>query len=853
MSIFKKQLLSFLLIGLVPALLGILILTYLNRDIMEKESLNFLKTVSKIEKRNIQNILDQNKERLRLVASRTQLRLSLKKHLEDPGGPHLEKINFIIIDALESIDDFKVISVIDRTGTIAASTDPGRIGTSPPQSPLHRRLESTEIFLDEGGRLRGQLSGPLSLDGEIIGTIVIETSLMDILKAVENTWDYGETTELLLASRTEDALRVITPLRFDRSGAGRSDENALKRLILAGQSMTPTDSVDYRGQEVIAVIRPFVGTDWSMVLKIDRSEAFQGLQKIETAFLFVVLSTMLLIVVMAVKISKSITTPLSNLSRSIQSIQQGDLPAKLPVDSRDEIGDLSQSFNAMTDSLSQTKQALVEKVEELRGEVARNQSILATAVDGIITIDHQGNVHTYNQAAERMFGYLPEDVIGSNVNRLMPPPFHGAHDKYISNYLSTGDKKIIGTGREVVGKRQDGTTFPMHLAVGEMTVNDDNFFVGILRDITEQVATHRQIESLTERQSLALEASKVGVWDWNITDDVLLWDDQMFQLYGISPDDFPGAYDAWMAGVHPEDRDNVQACIDLALAGTKKYDTEFRVVWPNKTVKNIRALATVLRDADDQPKRMLGVNWDITRYKQVLEELQHSNKELEQFAYISSHDLKAPLRAIDNLSKWIEEDSHETLSEASKGHLATLRGRVQRMSLLIEDLLRYSKIGHNKYAAQEVDVRQLLEEIVDLADVPEGFRITIRDPMPTLSTILPPLKQIFMNLIGNSIKHHHHPSRGTIVISSREQGDFYEFSVTDNGPGIPRESQKSVFNMFQTLNPRDTVEGSGMGLAFIDKITRVHGGSISLESEPQQGATFRVLWPKKIEESQDPV
>jgi signal transduction histidine kinase len=218
-------------------------------------------------------------------------------------------------------------------------------------------------------------------------------------------------------------------------------------------------------------------------------------------------------------------------------------------------------------------------------------------------------------------------------------------------------------------------------------------------------------------------------------------------------------------------------------------------------------------------------------------------KELEQFAYVTSHDLKAPLRGIANLATWLEEDLRGKLTEATREQLRLLRDRVQRMHALIEGLLEYSRIGKTAQSMVSVDTGKLLAEVIDLLAPPEGYTVDVAANMPTLHTDRLHLSQVFSNLIGNSIKYSQ-GEQGHAEVTAQERGEYYEFTVTDDGPGIAPEYHDKVFKMFQTLAVNDYGSNTGIGLALVKKIIEEHGGSISLESEEGSGATFRFSWPK---------
>lgn len=230
-----------------------------------------------------------------------------------------------------------------------------------------------------------------------------------------------------------------------------------------------------------------------------------------------------------------------------------------------------------------------------------------------------------------------------------------------------------------------------------------------------------------------------------------------------------------------------------------------------------------------------------------LKKLEISNQELDQFAYITSHDLKAPLRAIMNLAEWLEEDLAECIDESAREKLNLMRSRAQRMENLIIGILEYSRIGRVKNKLEVVDTRELIDEISKQLEYPPEFMIEIAPFMPKVSAYRIQLWQVFSNLIGNAVKHHHQ-NKGIISITAVEHEDFYEFSVADNGPGIDKEQHEKVFQIFQTLKPRDQFESTGVGLALVKKIIKQQGGDIRIKSELGQGATFIFTWPKQINE-----
>ncbi|MDJ0734327.1 MAG: ATP-binding protein [Nostocaceae cyanobacterium] len=224
--------------------------------------------------------------------------------------------------------------------------------------------------------------------------------------------------------------------------------------------------------------------------------------------------------------------------------------------------------------------------------------------------------------------------------------------------------------------------------------------------------------------------------------------------------------------------------------------------------------------------------------------LNQKNREIDQFTYIASHDLKAPLRAIANLSQWLEDDLSGKIPPENEQQLQLLRSRVQRMENLLDGLLAYSRAGHNNSTDEVVDVGQLLTQVIDSLMSPTSFTIEVEPGMPTLTTNKrSQLTQVFTHLISNAIEHHH-GCDGHIRISVQDQGEVYQFIVSDDGPGIAPEYHEKIFRMFQTLEARDQKENAGVGLSIVKKILDSEGGQITVKSQPGCGSSFCFSWHK---------
>jgi signal transduction histidine kinase len=231
------------------------------------------------------------------------------------------------------------------------------------------------------------------------------------------------------------------------------------------------------------------------------------------------------------------------------------------------------------------------------------------------------------------------------------------------------------------------------------------------------------------------------------------------------------------------------------------------------------------------------------KLKEYTVHLEKTNRELDKFASIVSHDLKAPLRAIGNLTDWIEEDAGATFNADTRSNFNTIKQRVKRMEDLIQAILDYSKADRKEGEEIKVDTRKLVDDSIDFIGRPEKTKFVIEKKMPVIKTDQTRLSQVFTNLIGNAIKYNNNPNP-EISISAQERENDWLFSIKDNGPGIDKKFHEKIFVIFQTLNRRDDVESTGVGLAIVKKIVEDQGGSIWVESEVGQGADFKFLWPK---------
>ncbi len=299
-------------------------------------------------------------------------------------------------------------------------------------------------------------------------------------------------------------------------------------------------------------------------------------------------------------------------------------------------------------------------------------------------------------------------------------------------------------------------------------------------------------------------------------------------------------------------KDEIQAILLVARDITERKQTEAELQSHQSRLEDAitertRELEKRVADVERLNRAMTNLLEDLQasnrRLARTSEQLQSANEELNDFAYVVSHDLKAPLRGITQISNWLNQDYADVLDDEGRNMLRLMVGRAKRMHDLIEGILQYSRVGRIREREKEIDLNALIEDILKSLAPPETVTVEIQSELPVVQGEETPLRQVFQNLISNAIKFLDKPE-GWVTIRSKDQGTKWRFSVTDNGPGIAEKYHDKVFQMFQTLVPRDEYESTGVGLALVKKIVKMWGGQVWLESTLGEGSTFYFTFPK---------
>ena len=494
-------------------------------------------------------------------------------------------------------------------------------------------------------------------------------------------------------------------------------------------------------------------------------------------------------------------------------------------------------------------------------ETLRKQAqMLDLANDTIAVLDLNGAISYWNLGAKWLYGWRKSQAIGKNIHELLQTEWTQPVEVIQKVFFERGSWQ-----GELVRTKADGTKITV---ASRWTLQHDDqdkpvAILEISNDISDRKRSEIALAQSAQRFRATFEQAAVGMAQATVEGKFLLVNQKLCEILGYSRQEL--VEKRFQEITWPGDLANEEGLVRQLLAGEiENYSLEKRyirkdgeLVWANLTVSLLREqngtqfLMGVVEDIRERKQaeeslrlRAEELSWTAQMLAKTTNVLRKRNQELDQFAYVVSHDLKAPLRAIANLSSWIEEDLSDSMTEDTVHQMNLLRGRVHRMEGLIEGLLQYSRVGRIEVPSEMVKVEKLLAEIIDSLAPPSGFDVKVEPGMPTFVTEKLPLQQVFSNLISNAIKHNRRES-GYVKISVKELDDFYEFSVADDGPGIAPQYHDKVFVIFQTLEARDKVENTGIGLSLVKKIVEGQGGTISLESAEGEGATFRFTWPKQ--------
>lgn len=471
------------------------------------------------------------------------------------------------------------------------------------------------------------------------------------------------------------------------------------------------------------------------------------------------------------------------------------------------------------------------------------QSLIEAAPDGMLAIDATGNIVFVNQRAEALFNYEKGDLQGKAIEILVPESLRAIHVQHRENYVKAPRTRLMGANQVLWGRRRNGSTFPVEISLSPVNTPQGPLFAAMVRDISERFT----LDESLKLNSRILEVMSEGVALIRVTDKTIAYANAKFdEIYNYSQGELLGQ-SAKILFSHNEAANQAFPPFDdgaFEVQSLKKGGIPF---WSR--------VNSTIYDHPKFGKVYVTVHQDITLSKLAAlalqkqsKDLARSNADLEQFAYMTSHDLREPLRMIASYVELLTLRYKDRLDDSAQTYVKYIVDAVTRMDRLISDILSYSRVGRGEFEIKNVELSEPLEAALKALEVKiKESKATIQiDPLPRVRANPLLIAQVFQNLIDNAIKFRKPDRLPQIHISCQHTDFFWEISVADNGIGIdPLYSQKlfELFELFQRLNAPKAVSGSGIGLALCKKIVERHGGQIKMESKLGHGTVFTFSIP----------
>ena len=499
----------------------------------------------------------------------------------------------------------------------------------------------------------------------------------------------------------------------------------------------------------------------------------------------------------------------------------------------------------------------VELRQAIEAELARRTrqtldlftAIFESSPTAALLIGSGGEIRMINDRAQRLFGYARDELVGQSIERLVPQHLRASHRGLRSGFRTDSRTRVMGAGAQLYASRSNGSVFPVEIVLSVMPpslVAAGSLYQISVIDVTEQRERELEIRRIRDRlQSVTAHMpAMIGYWNRELVCEFA--NEGFRRWFGLAPEDLVGMSMRELLGAERFELE--QPRLQAVLAGQEQhFDGRMRGVDGTEGYLDSRYLPDI--DEAGGIRGFYVFATDITELhaaqltlSQVNAELVLTNRELDDFVYTASHDLRAPLRAIASLSSFTLEDDR-SLGTETVGRVQMIQSRARRMQSLLDDVLTYARAGRDRQqSGQLTSADRLVEDVVALLSLPSSCVVTMDPSLATCQVRPNPLTQVFQNLIGNAVKHHDRQNVA-IRVGAVERGDTLRFSVADDGPGIPPEYREHVFEMFSTLRPRDAVEGSGMGLALVRKLVRNAGGSCGITGSEGRGTEVWFDWP----------
>lgn len=485
----------------------------------------------------------------------------------------------------------------------------------------------------------------------------------------------------------------------------------------------------------------------------------------------------------------------------------------------------------------------------------KTRLIMNAALDAIICMDKRGLITFWNPQAEKIFGWHAEEVMGKLLSEtIIPLEFREKHNRGLAAYAKSGQGQVLNTILELSAINKNNTEFPIELTVLPIRQGNEEFFCAFVRDITGRKMAEQQLTLSKERYDTIAKATNDVIYEWDIVKNLNYWGEGYESLFGHKRTGDTMPSETWVENLHPEEKEKLFASVYEAFANKRtSMMREMRFRCADGSYKTVFDKLVIVYDEQDRPIRIVGAMQDITERKKIetsiinlneelnkrAEELATSNSELEQFAYVVSHDLQEPLRMVSSFLQLLQKKYDGQLDETAQQYIGFSVEGAERMKHLILDLLEYSRVNTSQEKRSTTNISDIITQVLDTyaCKIKESNATIKVSLMPTARVNSMQLTQLFQNLIGNALKYNR-SAQPEIEIGYKENSDSWQFFVKDNGIGIDPKFYERIFIIFQRLHTKNQFSGTGIGLAICKKIVEKHEGRIWVESEQGKGSTF---------------
>ncbi|WP_276500202.1 sensor histidine kinase [Terrimonas pollutisoli] len=478
----------------------------------------------------------------------------------------------------------------------------------------------------------------------------------------------------------------------------------------------------------------------------------------------------------------------------------------------------------------------------LREREEQIQTIFKAAPDAVIVIDHNGYVTQWNPKAESIFGWSSDEVKGKLLSdTIIPDRYREAHKTGLNRFLQTGKGPVIGKTVEIQAINKNNIELDISLSISPAISNGKYLFIGFVRDISEQKKAELKLKESEEKFHKAFRASAAGITITRLSDSTYIEvNDAFANITGYSKEELLNHSSTELGlVVDMEKREEI-----LQLIREHGSAKSFEMMIRNKSGKILDILASVETILLKGEKFAINIIYDITERKKAQRELETVNKELEAFSYSVSHDLRAPLRIIDGYTKAVMEDYAAKLDEEGNRLLGIITANAQRMGTLIDDLLHFSRLGRRELTIRRVDMNELVRSVIAGQHLVNTNNVTLHignlEPAWCDNSLI---QQVWVNFISNAIKYSREKEKPVIEITSVKTAHEVIYNVKDNGVGFDMKYVNKLFGVFQRLHRLEEFEGTGVGLALVQRIVSRHGGRVWANAEVNKGATFYFSLP----------